>query len=104
MAVRAERVPAAKCGESEEVEASEGKLRCSVYFDIRCSQNLARRARASSSPGGQRDLKRFFSSAVKLLFGGAVGNFKSKSLAKFFRAEEGFLAGGGNKSRRSGFA
>ena len=106
-AVRAESVPAAKCGDSIDVPGLAGKLRSAEYCDALPSRKRASRPWASCDPAGKRERTVACSAGVRDLPGGAAGRWQSeaaKSCGYFVRAETGSLArGGGWTSRRAGF-
>src|SRR5689334_16322048 len=84
-AVRALRVPAARCTDMLEVPLTAGVFLFAAYPEILSSQNLSSRFRASCSPHGQKDRNLVFSSSVSDLFGGRSGMAQSKSLANSWR-------------------
>ena len=58
---------------------------------------------AEDSPAGQRAVNLFFSSEVRVLFGGAKGIVESKREVSNFLAEEGLVDGVGCASKSEGF-
>ena len=105
VAVRMFKVPAEKCGLSRDVLLSAGKLRVSLYVFTLSSTNRWRRSRASCSPAGQKEAKRFRSSAGRDLLGGADGIvLLSKSCLKFFRVDVGLVDGRGDSASRCGWS